>query len=546
MPDAFVTETPEALCADADRRMAAGDAQAAFRALKAAVEHFPDHAAAYAPLAALLAGAGHRGQAMEIASRGLSLTRDAAGRSILAQVLTDSLSSLKPTAWHPRLEADLLVCLGDPAVDVQRLARVTARTLLLKVDSPVVGDELWLGFLSDCINVDAEMERRIVALRAGATDPDLICALALQAFANEHLLEPVGRTGLAAALDRPLTNLEIAALAPEHGDRPLFRTLVQRSVEAPAQERAIKVSLRRLERPKDAVSIAVRDQYEANPYPRWRVPPPIGPGLGPVLERFGVRGRTVLVAGCGTGFEPIDLAQSDPPLEITALDLSDASLAYAQRMARGLGLHQIDFVQGDILGVAALGRTFDVITSTGVLHHMDDPAEGLARLAAVLEPGGIMRLALYSRRAREPVRMARDAIAAAGWAATPDGVRALRREVFGRPPGDPRSRLALSDDFYSLSGCRDLVFHACEHGHGPLDLPRMAAGAGLVWRGFDLTPLMVQAFRTRFGAEADIGDPALWDRLEAAETTLFSEMMHFWLQKPAGGADAACVPPVRA
>ncbi|WP_156367756.1 bifunctional 2-polyprenyl-6-hydroxyphenol methylase/3-demethylubiquinol 3-O-methyltransferase UbiG [Brevundimonas sp. Leaf363] len=546
MSDAIPAETPEALCADAGRRMAAGDAQGAFRALKASVERHPEHAAAYAPLASLLAGAGHRGQAMEVASRGLSLTGDAAARSPLARVLADSLSSLAPIAWHPRLEADLLACLADPAVDAQRLARVTARTLRLKVDSPVVGDELWLAFLGDCINVDAEMELRLATLRAEATDPDLICALALQAFANEYLLEPVGRAGLAAALDRPLTAPEIAALLPEHGDRPLFRTLLQRSVNEPAEERAIKVSLRRFEGPTDAVSVAVREQYEANPYPRWRVPPPIGPGLRPSLERFGARGRTVLVAGCGTGFEPIDLAQSNPALEITALDLSEASLAYAQRMACGLGLDRIDFVQGDILGVAALGRTFDVITSTGVLHHMDDPAEGLARLAAVLEPGGIMRLALYSRRARGPVRLARDAIAAAGWTATPDGVRALRREVLGRPPGDARTQLALSDDFYSLSGCRDLVFHACEHGYGPLGLPRMAAGAGLVWRGFDLTPPMVQAFRARFGAAADISDPGLWDRLEAAETTLFSEMMHFWLQKPAGGADAACVPPVRA
>ena len=523
--------------------MAAGDVQGAFRALKASVERFPEHVAAYTPLASLLAGAGHRGQAMEVASRGLSLARDAASRSELVQLLADSLSSLEPTAWHPRLEADLLACLADPGVDAQRLARVTARALLLKPDAP--GGPLWLAFLADCINVDAAMEARIAALRAEATDSDLICALALQAFASEYLLEEVGGSGLDAALDRPLTRTEVEVLAPEHGHRPLFQTLVRRSVEEPAQEGALKASLRRLGAPADAVSMAVREQYEANPYPRWRVPPPVGPGLRPALERFGVEARSVLVAGCGTGFEPIDLARSDPALEITALDLSDASLGYARRMASDLGLERIAFVQGDILDIAELGRSFDLITSTGVLHHMADPAEGLARLAAVLKPGGVMRLALYSRRAREPVRLARAAIADAGWTPTPDGIRALRRQVLNLPPGDPRTQLALSDDFYSLSGCRDLVFHACEHGFGPLDLPRMAAGAGLVWRGFDLKPAMVQAFHAQFGPAADLGDAALWDRLEAAQTTLFSEMLHFWLQKPAGGADAACVAPGR-
>ena len=548
MSDAFLAQTPEALCAEADRRMAAGDAQGAFRALKGSVERFPDYAAAYAPLASLLARAGNGGQAMEVASRGLSLTDDTALRSLLAQLLAEGLATLEPSAWHPRLEADLLVCLAEPGVDSQILARVTARTLLLKPES--AGGPLWLAFLADCINVDAAMEARIAVLRAEATEPSLICALALQALANEYLLEPIGRTGLAGALDHPLTTDEVAALTPDHGDRPLFQTLVRRSLFEPTEEAALKPSLRRLgEAPSDAVSIAVRDQYEANPYPRWRVPPPVGPGLRAALARFGVdragEGLSVLVAGCGTGFEPIDLARSDPGLSITALDLSDASLAYARRMAVSLDLNRIAFVQGDILDVAALEQTFDVVTSTGVLHHMADPAEGLARLTAVLKPGGVMRLALYSRRAREAVRLAREAIAAAGWSPDAEGIRALRRAVLTLPPSDPMAQLAVSDDFYSLSGCRDLAFHACEHGFSPPDLAALAESAGLCWRGFDLRPHVLQAFRADYGPAADLGDLALWERLEAARPTLFSEMFHFWLQKPDGAPGVACADGVR-
>ena len=44
---------------------------------------------------------------------------------------------------------------------------------------------------------------------------------------------------------------------------------------------------------------------------------------------------------------------------------------------------------------------FDIIEVTGVLHHMKDPEEGLAALAKLLRTGGAIKIALYSKRARE-------------------------------------------------------------------------------------------------------------------------------------------------
>src|SRR5690606_31816845 len=97
----------------------------------------------------------------------------------------------------------------------------------------------------------------------------------------------------------------------------------------------------------------VRAQYEANPYPRWRAPPaPQLRSLADLLAALGAPQEEpidVLVAGCGTGFEPIDLARTDSSLEVTALDLSAASLAYGQRMARALGVANVRFVRGNLL-----------------------------------------------------------------------------------------------------------------------------------------------------------------------------------------------------
>src|SRR3546814_3829382 len=73
-----------------------------------------------------------------------------------------------------------------------------------------------------------------------------------------------------------------------------------------------------------------------------------------------------------------------------------------------------------------------------------------------------MRIALYSRRARVLVREAHALIAERGWQGD-DGIRALRAHILALPPEAPLARLTESDDFWSLSGCRDLLFHVLEH-----------------------------------------------------------------------------------
>src|SRR3546814_16338636 len=105
----------------------------------------------------------------------------------------------------------------------------------------------------------------------------------------------------------------------------------------------------------DLASQQVRAQYESHPYPRWQAPPTPRPAALraliaslPGIDRDALPPAPLatLIAGCGTGYEAIDLARTDPSLAITAIDLSRASLAYAQRNAAEMGLGAIAFVQG--------------------------------------------------------------------------------------------------------------------------------------------------------------------------------------------------------
>jgi SAM-dependent methyltransferase len=254
------------------------------------------------------------------------------------------------------------------------------------------------------------------------------------------------------------------------------------------------------------------------------------PGLD--LADSGGRTESLLVAGCGTGFEPIDLARRDPSLRITAMDLSRASLAYGARAALDLGLSGIRFLQGDILALDQAAEQFDVVISTGVIHHMDRPEVGLARLAGVLRPGGVIRLGLYSERARAVVRLAHELIRERGWRPVAEDIRAFRTHVLALSETEPLAALRQSEDFYSLSGCRDLVFHVREHRYTPTQLSDLLASAKLKLIGFEAPPEALMPFREAFGEGADTLDLTLWDRLERDHPEMFAGMYQFWAQKP--------------
>ena len=55
----------------------------------------------------------------------------------------------------------------------------------------------------------------------------------------------------------------------------------------------------------------------------------------------------------------------------------------------------------DILEVELLKEQYDIIESSGVLHHMNDPSQGLKKLLGSLKKDGFLKLGLYSELARK-------------------------------------------------------------------------------------------------------------------------------------------------
>ncbi len=324
-------------------------------------------------------------------------------------------------------------------------------------------------------------------------------------------------------------------------------TLAARQIGEPREELRLRSTIPTLTAIVDAVSAAVRDQYEANPYPRWRRtrcdPTPTTPGrhlrrmfpeadLGDLADGP----ARILVAGCGTGLHPIGTALRFRTSAVLAVDLSCTSLAYAQRKTRELDIDNIEYRQADVLALGSLADRFDVIECSGVLHHLQNPVEGARVLCGLLRPGGAMRVGLYSEIARRHVVRARELVAARGFPATPDGIRGCRQAILARQDDPLLARVTQGEDFYSLSGCRDLLFHVQEHRFTLPQLAVLLADLGLSFLGFELSDTAIAArYRRAFPADRGLVDLDHWHHFEQANPDTFARMYQFWVRKPGPG-----------
>ena len=384
-------------------------------------------------------------------------------------------------------------------------------------------------------------------------------ALAEQSFANEYAFdvsaeEKEALPKLAARLDDPIALMLLAAY------HPLSRALdaasvlarqwpdvcapvIARQIREPMEEETLRKSIACITPITDAVSEAVRNQYEENPYPRWVEAPRKEPNetLNSWLRNFFPHAPLpalpmahpyrILVAGCGTGQQSVHAALRFADTKVLAIDLSLASLGYALRKTREFGITNIEYAQGDILELGALNQQFDMVECGGVLHHLGDPLAGWRVLTELTKPGGYQVIALYSEAARRDLEPVRAFAREQGFGTSEEELRRFRAAIFALPHDHPAASVTARRDFYSLSMLRDLVFHVQEHRFNPLQLADACSSLGLEFCGFSLPPESKQGFNAMFASAANECDLTQWHAYETAQPTTFVGMYQFLVRK---------------
>ena len=435
-------------------------------------------------------------------------------------------------------------------------------------------DRFLRGGLRSMIVIDSGMEnfltrlRRYLCLHPEKLRDDaftnFLCVLAEQCFYNEFvyflMAEEEGAVKALSLKDpEDMTGAELALLGCYE---PLFKVFSKnepagKSLDRHAQSAPAMAAMLRTHfyNPKEEirlkneissfgiidndVSRAVQEQYEENPFPRWistfSRAPRNADTIFPRAERE-ILELEILVAGCGTGQQAMNVAASYPRSRITAIDLSRASLAYAQRKANEIGFaDRIKFIQADILAMDNWPEQFDMIESTGVLHHMTHPYRGWNILNGRLKPGGYFKIALYSELARQPVVAIRAAIRKHGFAPTPEGIRDCRGMIM-RPGCDPaiRNYFLGTVDFFSVSEMRDLVFHVQERRFDLAQIRDMMKKLNLSFVRFTQGKQDVLAtYRKMFPDDPQLNNLRNWAKFEEQYPATFRGMYQFWCRKDA-------------
>ena len=518
-------------------------------------------------------------------ARHLRFTQDDSGiRTAMVRALTEPWGRPSELAHAATDLVKLTPAIGECMMRANRAwpQRLSPQALFQTDDLAAITADPLLRALLDAMPVcDIEMERFLTtaryallctAMTAAADDagdvPGFYCSLARQCFINEYVFACSDdeiknandlRDTLTAALETgaavpaillvavaaffPLCSLPLAARLAERQWPEGVAAVLQQQVREPEEERHLRTGIPRLTDIEDEVSLQVQRQYEENPYPRWIKPDPAikAKGIAAYLHQkfplasFNPSARSdhidVLVAGCGTGQHSISTVQRIDGAELLAIDLSLSSLCYAKRKTQALGIASIEYAQADLLKLGSLERSFDVIESVGVLHHLADPFAGWQVLLSLLRPGGFMELGLYSATARRNIVHIWDFIAERGYGSTAEDIRRFRQDLMESDTNPEFGAALNSADFFSTSTCRDLLFHVHEQRMTLGDIDAFLQKNRLAFLGFDIGTDVLHKYRQRFPDDRAASNLEHWQVFENENPDTFGSMYHFWVHK---------------
>jgi ubiquinone/menaquinone biosynthesis C-methylase UbiE len=210
------------------------------------------------------------------------------------------------------------------------------------------------------------------------------------------------------------------------------------------------------------------------------------------------RGARVLEVGCGTGQLSNFLGMA-PFRTVIGADVCVNSLRLAEGFRSRFGIANVRFVQMNLFRPAVEHQSFDLVVSSGVLHHTADPRAAFLSIARLVKPGGFILIGLYNRIGRLTTDFRR-------WLFTATGDRLLWLDEHMRKNYNRARKLAWFRDQYK---------HPCEHKHTYDEVLRWFDAGGFEYVS------SIPKIRGQFDARESIFSPQpVGTRLERAFTQL--------------------------
>ncbi|WP_077088193.1 class I SAM-dependent methyltransferase [Mycobacterium rhizamassiliense] len=284
-----------------------------------------------------------------------------------------------------------------------------------------------------------------------------------------------------------------------------------------------------------------RNDVVSRQYDRWQYPPPIAD-----LEAYSKNNwewfdpfrahrvlwpdldyrpnLDILIAGCGANQAAV-FAFTNRDAKVVAVDVSQSALDHQRYLKGRHSLDNLELHQLPIEELSTLQRDFDLIVSTGVLHHMADPQTGMRALAGCLRPDGAIGVMLYAKYGRTGVELLESVFRDLGLGQDDASVQLVKDTIAVLPADHPvHSYLKVARDLQTDGALVDTFLHGRARTYtvpGCLDL---VAAAGLAFQGwFNKAPYYPHDFREpASGLQAELAalpdGVELWSVMERLQT----------------------------
>lgn len=190
----------------------------------------------------------------------------------------------------------------------------------------------------------------------------------------------------------------------------------------------------------------------------------------------------ILIAGCGTNQAAV-IAYNNPGSRVVAVDVSRQSLEHEQFLKERYALKNLELNLLPIEEVSSLNRDFDLIMSTGVLHHMASPEVGMQALSRCLRRDGVAAIMLYAKFGRLGVDMMQDVFREMGLSQDEHSLKVVKSALAVLPVDHPlTSYTKLAPDLGYDAGMVDTFLHGRERNYTVQQCLDLVASGGLVFQ----------------------------------------------------------------
>ena len=239
----------------------------------------------------------------------------------------------------------------------------------------------------------------------------------------------------------------------------------------------------------------------------------------------------ILIAGCGTNQAAV-FAYTNRASKVVAIDVSQPSLDHSKYLKDKYALKNLELRLLPIEEAPTLEQKFDLIVSTGVLHHMAEPKVGMKALADCLKPDGVAAIMLYARYGRAGVELLQAIFRDLGLKQDEESLRIVKETIAALAPSHPvKSYISIAPDLQFDAGLVDTFLHGRDRSYTVEDCLDLIDSAGLVFQDWFLKtsyypPTLTEPSSGFYAAVNQLPAAKMWAVMERIKTL---NACHFFL-----------------